>query len=68
MNEKVIKTTEVQAVDTTGAGDCWIGSFAARFVETGDVEASCMYANKAAAISVTRHGACASFPHRREVE
>jgi ribokinase len=53
---------KVNAVDTTGAGDCFIGGFAAALAKIDSVPEAIDFANKAAAISVTRRGAASSFP------
>jgi ribokinase len=58
----------VNAVDTTGAGDCFIGSFAAALAKSASVSAAIVFANKVAAISVTRRGAASSFPMIAEIE
>lgn len=57
-----------RVVDTTGAGDCFCGALAARLSEGADLEAAVIYANAAAALSVTRAGAATSSPKRTEVE
>jgi ribokinase len=57
----------VNAVDTTGAGDCFIGAFAAALAKSDSVPDAIDFANKAAAISVTRRGAATSFPRVAEV-
>lgn len=64
---KVVPATQVKAVDTTGAGDCWIGAFFARLSEVNDFEKAAAFANKAAGISVTRLGTAASCPERKEM-
>jgi ribokinase len=56
-----------QVVDTTGAGDCHVGSVAAQLAQGEALGAAVDYANKAAAISVTRTGAAPSMPTRTEV-
>ena len=59
----------VKAVDTTGAGDAFIGGFAAGFIESGgDVLASARLGSAVAALSVTKRGTARSMPARREVE
>ncbi len=58
----------VQVVDTTGAGDTFIGFFLAEFIKTGDPKAALATATCAAAICVTRHGAADSIPSRREIK
>jgi ribokinase len=62
------KGHKVEAVDTTGAGDCFIGAFAAALAKSISVIDAINFANKAAAISVTRYGAAASFPTLAEVK
>jgi ribokinase len=59
---------KVNAVDTTGAGDCFIGGFAAALAKSDSVADAINFANKAAAVSVTRRGAASSFPRIAEVE
>lgn len=54
-------------VDTTGAGDTFIGAFAAARVEGASVAAAAAFAQKAAALSVTRPGAVGGMPYRHEV-
>jgi len=58
----------VQAVDTTAAGDTFIGFFLAELLSSESVENALAIANQAAAISVTRQGAADSIPTRKEVE
>lgn len=58
----------VTPVDTTGAGDCFAGSLAAR-LDLGDAsEAALRYAAAAAAIQVTRPGAAPAMPTQAEVQ
>jgi ribokinase len=58
---------KVNAVDTTGAGDCFIGAFAAALAKSASAPDAIDFANKAAAISVTRRGAASSFPRLAEI-
>ena len=59
---------QVDAKDTTGAGDCFVGAFVAQqSIGKSELE-SLTFANAAAAKSVTRMGASASFPSIKEVE
>ena len=51
-----IAPVPVTPVDTTGAGDAFIGSFACFYVETGDLRASLDRAARYAADSITRRG------------
>ena len=61
------KAHAVQAVDTSGAGDAFIGAFAAASAAGEPVEQAIDRAQRAASISVTRHGAMASLPYRAEI-
>lgn len=57
----------VDAVDATGAGDCFGGAFVARLVAGDDALAAARYANVAAALSTTGYGAIASIPRAEDV-
>lgn len=56
----------VAAVDTTGAGDTYLGYFLAVYLETHDPKTALERAAKAAAIAVTRTGAAEAIPRREE--
>lgn len=58
----------VEAVDATAAGDCFNGALAVRLAEGAPLDEAVRFANRAAAISVTRAGAQASLPTRAEVD
>ncbi|MDR8834978.1 Bifunctional ribokinase/ribose-5-phosphate isomerase A [Burkholderia pseudomultivorans] len=57
----------MQAVDTTAAGDTFIGGFAAQLAAGTDIDASVRFAQRAAALSVTRAGAQPSIPTLAEL-
>ncbi|BBJ27578.1 ribokinase [Athalassotoga saccharophila] len=63
-----LKAFRVNAVDTTGAGDCFNGTLAVGLSEGKALEMACYFAMAASAISVTRRGAGSSFPSRKEIE
>ena len=64
---KMFPCKKVNAVDCVAAGDTFNGAFAVALVEgMTDLEAI-EFAQKASAISVTRQGAQASIPFRREI-
>ncbi|MFA9274485.1 MAG: ribokinase [Candidatus Aquirickettsiella gammari] len=59
---------KVEVVDTTAAGDTFVGSFAVAIAEAQDLRAACMLAQSAAALAVTKFGAQTSIPYRDAVE
>jgi ribokinase len=67
-NENVnIPAWKVQAVDTTAAGDCFIGALAVGLSEGKSIINAAKFASAAAAVSVTRVGAQPSLPNFDEV-
>lgn len=58
----------VHVVDSTAAGDTFIGFFLAEFIRTSDPRIALACASRAAAICVTRRGAADSIPYRSELE
>ena len=60
-------TYPVAVVDTTGAGDAFIGGFAARYVETRDLADALPWGLAAGALACTTLGATTSFAHRDRV-
>jgi ribokinase len=65
---KRIAAVPVTPVDTTGAGDAFIGSFARYYVETGDMEAALHKAVRYAADSITRPGTQKSYATAADFE
>ncbi|MCH7658422.1 MAG: ribokinase [Bacteroidetes bacterium] len=64
---ELIPAPEVKAVDTTAAGDAFNGALAVAVSEGFNIREAVQFANKAGSIAVTRPGAQASTPYRREV-
>ena len=58
----------VQVIDTTAAGDAFVGALATGLGEGLPLNAAVRFASAAAAISVTRVGAQPSLPYRSEVD
>ncbi len=58
----------MQAVDTTAACDTFNGAFAVAMAEGQPVASALRFANAAAGLSVTRMGAQASIPTRKETD
>jgi len=63
----MVPVVPVKAVDTTAAGDVFNGALAVAISEGMELKDAVDFANKAASISVTRMGAQASAPFRKEI-
>jgi ribokinase len=63
----IVAGRDVTAVDTTGAGDCFVGALAARLALGASIRDALGYANVAASICVQRMGAAPSMPTAAEV-
>lgn len=63
-----VPACSVEAVDTTAAGDVFNGALVVALSEGKDILEATAYACKASAISVTKFGAQASIPYKREVD
>lgn len=64
----VLPAPEVTAVDTTGAGDTFVGTLAVALGERRPVPQALAWASAAAALCVQRPGASASMPYRTEID
>lgn len=67
-NIKKYGVYKVKAVDTTAAGDSFIGAFTMKICEIGNPDEAIKYATAVSAIVVTRQGAQDSIPTREEIE
>ncbi len=59
---------QVDTVDTTGAGDTFLGSFLAGHSRGDEISRSLRYASAASAVQVTQPGAAVAIPDREQVE
>lgn len=64
---QVIDGHAVTAIDSTGAGDCFVGAYAAALA-TERPGSPLAFANAAAALAVTKRGAAPSMPRLTEVD
>jgi ribokinase len=64
----LIESHDVEAVDTTGAGDAFVGSFAYALALGAMPETAARMACACAASSVTKRGTQSSFPRQAEVD
>lgn len=65
---KLIPSFEVNAIDTTAAGDVFNGALTVALSEDYTLEEAARFACKASAISVSRIGAQQSVPYRAEID
>lgn len=66
---QVFPTFKVSVIDTTGAGDAFIGGFVTALSKNqGHVAAAIRFANATAALTVTKRGAAASMPSEQEIK
>jgi ribokinase len=66
--ERLWPAPRVAVLDTTAAGDCWNGAFAAGLAVGQTEDQAGRLATEAAALSVTRLGAQPSMPTRHELD
>ncbi|WP_210237243.1 PfkB family carbohydrate kinase [Alteribacter natronophilus] len=64
----MVEGVQVEAVDTTGAGDAFNGALAVFVAEGNGIHEACRKANRAAALSVTREGTSPAMAYRSEVD
>jgi ribokinase len=58
----------IKAVDTTGAGDAFIGGFASALVESKSLEEALRMASANGALAATKPGAQTSLPNHQELD
>lgn len=59
---------KVTAVDTTSAGDCFIGALVTKLSQGNAIHDAIKFATKASAITVSRPGAAVSIPFAHEIQ
>jgi len=67
IQEILVPSIKVEAVETTGAGDAFNGGLATAIAEGMPIETALQFATCTAAISVTRLGSSPSMPKREEI-
>ena len=66
-NKTFIAGEKVMAIDTVGAGDCFVGALGYGILNGKDLLTASKLANKAASISVIKKGAAASMPFLKDI-
>lgn len=67
-NELMVNSIQVDAVDTTAAGDSFNGALAVAICEGKNIEETLRFANIVGALTTTKCGAESSLPNRRDVD
>lgn len=63
-----VPSYKVQAIDSTAAGDTYIGTLLYCLSISKEIEESMYYASKAAALTVTKLGAQQSIPYKQDID
>ena len=65
----IVKAFKVNAVDTTAAGDTFIGAMSSLLAKDfSNLEEAIRYGNKASSLTVQRFGAQPSIPYKKELD
>ena len=64
---RFLESHQVNAIDSTAAGDAFAGAFAVRFTETKCLTLATHFASAAGALSATKRGAQPSMPTREDI-
>lgn len=67
-DEFIIDSIEVNAIDTTAAGDSFNGALAVGLCEGKSMKETLKFANIVGALTTTKHGAESSLPNRMDVD
>jgi ribokinase len=65
---RLVRAPHVEAVDTVGAGDAFNGALAVALAEGRPLLEAAQWANAAAALAVTQHGAQAALGFREAID
>lgn len=68
VREELLPRLDVEAVDTTGAGDAFNGGFITALSEGADLFRALRYGNATGALSVTGVGTAVAMPCRRDID
>ncbi len=65
---EIVPRIAVDAVDTTGAGDAFLGGFLTALSEGCDLFGALRFGNATGALSVTKRGTAPAMPHRAQID
>jgi len=68
VRKELVPRLQVNAVDTTGAGDAFNGGFVTALSEGKDLFDALRFGNATGALSVTKPGAAPAMPYRTEID
>ena len=63
-----VRAFQAEAIDTTGAGDTFVGAFIAALLQGKTLEECCRFSNAAASITVQHIGAAAGVESIDQIE
>jgi ribokinase len=66
--ELIVPRLNVEAIDTTGAGDAFNGGLVTALAEGKDLFAAAEFANVVGALSVTKKGTAPAMPFRKDID
>ena len=66
--ERIVPRLNVEAIDTTGAGDAFNGGLVTALAEGKDLFAAAEFANVVGALSVTKKGTAPAMPLRKDID
>ena len=67
MKQELLPRIQVEAIDTTGAGDAFNGGLVAALSQGKDLFTAIRYGNVVGALSVTKMGAAAALPNKGQI-
>lgn len=63
-----VKPHKVKAIDTTAAGDSYLGALVNKLAEGKDIREAMEFASKCSSLTVTKKGAIVALPHKDDLE
>ena len=67
-NSVLFDSLKVEAIDTTGAGDAFIGGFSAAYADGKSLFDAVKFGNVTGALAVTKNGTATATPYKNEID